>query len=397
MSEINIHDSNKLIIDKYFNNLTCDEYTESIFRGGQSQADERLANIDIKGYSKRRNNVYPATTRGSSFLSPYIRHGLLNLCEVWKAVDSFQFEDRTKFRDELLWQEFSRHLYAIMGQNNKKMWNYSVENTNKPVNTSEMNCIQTIKNELVETGYMVNQTRMWFSSHHSFRAEENWNKYEDFMFKHLVDGSRFANRLGWQWVMGGQTGKLYGFAQSQVKNRAPKLCQQCNLQYKCPIQTWPDESKYEPIDQEIDYDIKSKFGPTETINSHEKPSVVWLTGESMGDDDPALKAHPELPVIFIFDNVLLNKIQISTKRIIFLLETLKELALKRKVLVFIGDPKLILNDYNYAVTFACVPKYKEITMINKPVAEYPTVRLADPISFYPRSYTSWKKKITLTV
>ncbi|MDB2532391.1 hypothetical protein N9X26_00285 [Candidatus Actinomarina sp.] len=397
MSEINIHDSNKLIIDKYFNNLTCDEYTESIFKGGQSQADERLANIDIKGYSKRRNNVYPATTRGSSFLSPYIRHGLLNLCEVWKEVDSFQFEDRAKFRDELLWQEFSRHLYAIMGQNNKKMWNYSVENTNKPVNTSEMNCIQTIKNELVETGYMVNQTRMWFSSHHSFRAEENWNKYEDFMFKHLVDGSRFANRLGWQWVMGGQTGKLYGFAQSQVKNRAPKLCQQCNLQYKCPIQTWPDESKYEPIDREIDYDIKSKFGPTETINSHEKPSVVWLTGESMGDDDPALKAHPELPVIFIFDNVLLNKIQISTKRIIFLLETLKELALKRKVLVFIGDPKLILNDYNYAVTFACVPKYKEITMINKPVAEYPTVRLADPISFYPQSYTSWKKKITLTV
>ena len=176
MSEINIHDSNKLIIDKYFNNLTCDEYTESVFKGGQSQADERLANIDIKGYSKRRNNVYPATTRGSSFLSPYIRHGLLNLCEVWKAVDSFQFEDRAKFRDELLWQEFSRHLYAIMGQNNKKMWNYSVENTNKPVNTSEMNCIQTIKNELVETGYMVNQTRMWFSSHHSFRADENWNK-----------------------------------------------------------------------------------------------------------------------------------------------------------------------------------------------------------------------------
>ena len=106
MSEINIHDSNKLIIDKYFNNLTCDEYTESIFTGGQSQADERLANLDIKGYSKRRNNVYPATSRGSSFLSPYIRHGLLNLPEVWKAVENFKNEDRTKFRDELLWQEF---------------------------------------------------------------------------------------------------------------------------------------------------------------------------------------------------------------------------------------------------------------------------------------------------
>jgi len=117
----------------------------------------------------------------------------------------------------------------------------------------------------------------------------------------------------------------------------------------------------------------------------------------MGDDDPALKANPELPVIFIFDNVLLNKIQISTKRINFLLDTLKELALKRKMLVFLGDPKLILSDYKYAVTFACVPKYQEITKIIKPVVEYPTVRLADPISFYPRSYTSWKKKIKLTV
>ena len=89
--------------------------------------------------------------------------------------------------------------------------------------------------------------------------------------------------------------------------------------------------------------------------------------------------------------------KISTKRINFLLDTLKELALKRNLLVFLGDPKLILSDYNYAVTFACVPKYQEITKIIKPVAEYPTVRLADPISFYPRSYTSWKKKIKLTV
>ncbi len=46
----------------------------------------------------------------------------------------------------------------------------------------------------------------------------------------------------------------------------------------------------------------------------------------MGDDDPALKANPELPVIFIFNNVLLNKIQISTKRINFLLDTLKRIG-----------------------------------------------------------------------
>ena len=121
MSEININESNKSIIEKHFNQLVCDEYTESIFRGGQSTADEYLANLDIKGYSKKRNNVYPESKRGSSYLSPYIRHGLLGLREVWNAVDEFPYEDRTKFRDELLWQEFSRHLYAIMGKKMQKM------------------------------------------------------------------------------------------------------------------------------------------------------------------------------------------------------------------------------------------------------------------------------------
>ena len=36
MSEININESNKSIIDKHFKHLVCDEYTESIFTGGQS-------------------------------------------------------------------------------------------------------------------------------------------------------------------------------------------------------------------------------------------------------------------------------------------------------------------------------------------------------------------------
>ncbi len=65
---------------------------------------------------------------------------------------------------------------------------------------------------------MVNQTRMWFASHFSLRDKNDWNGYENYMFKHLVDGSRFANRLGWHWVMGSQTGKVYGFSKFQVQN-----------------------------------------------------------------------------------------------------------------------------------------------------------------------------------
>jgi len=121
MSEINLKDSNQAICKKHFADLVCDEFTVSIFSGGQTAADEKLASLDITGYAKKkRNNVYPERKRGSSYLSPYIRHGLLSLNEVWSVVEDYPYEDKVKFRDELLWQEFSRHLYAIMGKKNVK-------------------------------------------------------------------------------------------------------------------------------------------------------------------------------------------------------------------------------------------------------------------------------------
>ena len=83
MPEINLKTSNKEIIGKFFENITCDDYQESIFKGGQSIADQALNKLDITGYHKKRNNVYPIDKRGSSYLSPYIRHGLLSLKEVW--------------------------------------------------------------------------------------------------------------------------------------------------------------------------------------------------------------------------------------------------------------------------------------------------------------------------
>ena len=54
MPEINLNLTNKEIINKYFNEITCDEYQESIFKGGQSNADQALNNLDIHGYSKKK-------------------------------------------------------------------------------------------------------------------------------------------------------------------------------------------------------------------------------------------------------------------------------------------------------------------------------------------------------
>ena len=52
-----------------------------------------------------------------------------------------------------------------------------------------------------------------------------------------------------------------------------------------------------------------------------------------------------------------------------------------------------LKNKLFASTFAPVPKYKKITKINKPLYEFPAQRLAQPIEFYPNSFSSWKKSL----
>jgi deoxyribodipyrimidine photo-lyase len=90
------------------------------FIGGQRAADSALASFDVTGYAGNRNEVWPETRQGASRLSPYIRHNLLSLPEVWAAVEGGPSRDVSKFRDELLWQEYARHLYARLGEATKE-------------------------------------------------------------------------------------------------------------------------------------------------------------------------------------------------------------------------------------------------------------------------------------
>ena len=82
-------------------------------------------------------------------------------------------------------------------------------------------------------------------------------------------------------------------------------------------------------------------GPA-TVERTGTPDTVWLTAESLGDDDPALAAHPALPVVFVFDHPLLTRLRLSAKRLVFLVDRLAELATERTVEVHVGDPGTVL-------------------------------------------------------
>ncbi len=372
-------------------------------RGGQRAADAALQAYDVRGYARRRNNVWPQDTRGSSRLSPYIRHGLLTLREVWDHVGGGPPADVTKFRDELRWQEYARHLYARMGTASRRSLRFGVGEraadgvTPGPGNpwASSALCLQSSWAELVANGWLTNQTRMWLASHWSVRTGLGWRDGEDLMYRHLLDGSRAANRLGWQWTTGALTGKPYGFSRWQVEKRAPGLCAQCPLEQRCPISDWPAVREREPhaaADPRLrrDDDLAATAGPM-TAQRSGQPDCVWITAESLSDRDPAAATHPDLPVVFVFDEPLLRRLRLSVNRLVFLTESLAEFATRREVQLWRGNPVQVLRGRRLATTFAPVPGWKSRAARLEVADLHPWPWLERPRAGSIASYTAWSK------
>jgi deoxyribodipyrimidine photo-lyase len=368
------------------------------FRGGRGGADAALATLDVTGYAARRNEVWPAARRGASAVSPYVRHGLLSLRLLWDAVADAPSRDRRKYRDELLWQEFSRHLYARLGAATADGLRRELTGTERPggadVWDRDLACLDLTVGELERDGWLVNQTRMWLASHWAVREGVDWRAGEDRFFRHLLDGSRAANRAGWQWTVGTATGRPYGFSRWQVEKRAPGLCDTCPLRDRCPIDGWPEDPA---LGRSVEHPLLRHDPDPATTAGPDRPEVdgdadvVWLTAESLGDDDPALAAHPDLPAVFVFDRPLLARLRLSGKRLAFLAETLADLAGRRELEVHVGDPVEVLAGRPLAATVAPVPGWRRRASRLDVVARHPWPWLVQPHAGPVTSFSAWRR------
>lgn len=379
-------------VERYLSHLVCDDVSGStVYSGGQVAADAALAAFEVLGYSRLRNEVQPVERRGASGLSPYIRHGLLQLGEVWEAVAGGPSKDVSKFRDELLWQDYARHWYAYHGTATRQGVTRDLEGiaaTALDSSGDQMACLDMVRDELESSGWLVNQTRMWFSSHWAVRDGQRWQDGEDYFFTHLLDGSRAANRLGWQWTTGVGSSKPYGFSKWQVDKRAPGLCAACELAAACPIADWPDDPGYvsaTPVPEPSD-----RTGP-QVVEVTGRAERVWLTAESLGDADPALVANPDLPAVFVFDEALLHRLQLSSKRLVFLTETLADLAARRDLEIYLGDPPAVLGIEPVAVTWAPVPGFVAKFANVNATEVYPYPWLCQPTGKRVGSFSAWRK------
>jgi deoxyribodipyrimidine photo-lyase len=248
--------------------------------------------------------------------------------------------------------------------------------------------MDAVLGELENDGWLVNQSRMWLASQWTVRGRRDWREGEDLMFRQLIDGSRAANRLGWQWTTGAGSGKPYGFSRWQVEKRAPALCGGCALRNACPVQQWPDATAAPAVEppSRLAGGV-TESGPKIALLTGD-PERVWLTAESLGSSDPALLAHPDLPRVFVFDEPLLARLQLSGKRLVFRARALAELDCE----VRLGDPVRELAGRRLAVTYAPVPGYRTRAAQLDVVALHPWPWLRRPTTGSLRSWSAWVRQ-----
>jgi deoxyribodipyrimidine photo-lyase len=179
-----------------------------------------------RAYANKRNTDYGPDDRGNvSILSPYIRHRLITEREVLDAVlQRHSFETAEKFVQEVFWRGyFKGHL-----ETRPDIWRRYVSNRDQQLaavaegggfarayrkateGKTGIECFDAWVEELIETGYLHNHTRMWFASIWIFTLRLPWELGADFTYRHFLDGDPASNTLSWRWVGGLHTrGKTY--------------------------------------------------------------------------------------------------------------------------------------------------------------------------------------------
>ena len=95
--------------------------------------------------------------------------------------------------------------------------------------------------------------------------------------------------------------------------------------------------------------------------------------------------------MFVLDAPLLARLRLSGKRLVFLAETLADLARRRPLEVHLGHPVEVLEGRDLAATFAPVPGWRSRAARLGPVAVHPYPWLVRPGAGPVTSFSAWRR------
>lgn len=323
--------------------------------GGRRAAERRLAAIDPLRYGATRNHLDGAVTR----LSPYIRHGVLTLAEVRDAVferlalvaptpgprQGELFDARTpalgwsaaqrrageKLISELGWRDYWQRLWQRLGDG---IWvDREPLKTGHPPESyapdlpadiasaaTGLACIDGFAAELIGTGWLHNHARMWLAAYLVHWRRVRWQAGARWFLQHLLDGDPASNNLSWQWVASSFSHKPYIFNRANLERfGAGHHCTSCSLAAGgCPF-----AESYDTLQARLFRPSPASAVPPQppapspppqpappqpplppppaTAGPPPRRPLLWLHAEALGPANPALRAHPGAPALFVFD------------------------------------------------------------------------------------------------
>jgi deoxyribodipyrimidine photo-lyase len=224
--------------------------------GGRQAAEVVLQKINPVDYARSRNFLNGAVT----YLSAYIRYGVLSLAEVRDAVLKSipDTEADNKLITELAWRDYWQRLYVVLGD---RIWQdqepyktgfaaqYYHSDLPEDIATGQtgMVCIDQFSDQLLSTGYLHNHIRMWLAAYIVHWRRVQWQAGARWFLEHLLDGDPASNNLSWQWVASTFSHKPYFFNRENLERYSQgQYCRSCPLYGCCDF-----EGSYEEISDRL--------------------------------------------------------------------------------------------------------------------------------------------------
>jgi len=230
----------------------------------------KFTDANIQHYSKRRNQlpINPFSNKqeqSTSFLSPYLRLGLLSPRQAyWAARKAYhaasgkaQQKSIETWVSELAWREFYIHILHFFPHVRARNFNSTYDTlgwrdapdelqawqdgmTGYPIVDAAMRQLQSI-------GWMPNRARMIVASFLTKDLLIHWRHGEQHFMQHLIDGDPAANNGGWQWAAGTGTDAQPYFRIFNPVSQSKQHATPAYLRHWLPeLASVPDEHIHEP-------------------------------------------------------------------------------------------------------------------------------------------------------
>lgn len=381
--------------------------------GGRAAALRRLDEYDAVRYAATRNFLDAPVSR----LSPYLRHGMLEITEVRDAIRRRYRgspERVEEFLRQLAWRDFFEKCLEYHGA----ALQADLEEAKHPAPRAPglpadvaaaatgLPCVDGMLRELFADGYLHNHERLWFAAYLCHFRGVHWSAGARLFRQYLLDGDWASNSASWQWVESTFASKPYFMNRENIERySAGRWCRDCTA--ACPF-----DASYEELERRLFRDRPARrplpvaeapppeLPPVEPFAGEPAADVVWLHDAALSPTDVALRSQPTAAVVFVFDVAGLAAEPWAFHRLAFVFDGVCELfaAIPNPVKeVWLGDPAGLLAARGRAIHVTAHPAPPTRAAIDRlrrgrPVYEYPRARLTE-YAGEPRRFSRYWEKV----